>query len=64
MTRREGIIKRYKEPENKKIAEQAGTISALLSAEYENYVQLCHYCYEEPKQLNEWLNETINPIKE
>lgn len=60
MTRKEGIIKQYRE-QNGGI--YAGQIAQLLQTEYNNYTELCSFCSEQPKPMDIWLNETINPQK-
>jgi len=60
MTRKEGIIKQYAD-QNHII--KPGQIAQLLQTEYNNYTELCSFCSEQPKPIDIWLNETINPQK-
>jgi len=60
MTRKEGIIKQYAD-QNRII--KPGQIAQLLQTEYNNYTELCSFCSEQPKPMDVWLNETINPQK-
>ena len=61
MNRKEGIIKRYKKDVTTNLTSSAET--KLTKTEYNNYVELCYYCYEEPLGFDEWLNQTIKPAK-
>jgi hypothetical protein len=60
MTRKEGIIKEYTDRNNGYTSKQ---IDLLLQAEYNNYTELCSFCSEQPKPMDIWLSETINPVK-
>jgi len=61
MTRKEGIIKEY--VESKKGIVRPGQIEPLLQTEYNNYTEQCSFCSEQPKPMDVWLSETINPKK-
>ena len=61
MTRKEGIIKRANEPENAKILAIAGSVEKLMRYKYEDYRELCYECFEQPVNMETWLNQTINP---
>jgi len=60
MTRKEGIIKEYTDRNNGRMP---GQIELLLQTEYNNYTELCSFCSEQPKPMDIWLSETINPVK-
>lgn len=66
MTRREGIIKAYeklKEYEKQTNRFNIAPMEYLLETEYNNYTELCSFCSEQPKPMDIWLSETINPVK-
>lgn len=64
MIRKEGIIKRAQSPENASVLAAAkGDLNKVLDTEYQNYLELCYYCNEEPKEKNQWLYERIKPAK-
>lgn len=69
MKRKEGIIKRWKLSNKKKPASLKGKKlkdfeTQLVQAEYNNYVDLCYYCYEEPLAFTEWSEQIIKPAKQ
>lgn len=68
MKRSEGILKRWKLDNNKSPVSLKGKKlkdfeTQLIQSEYNNYTDLCYYCYEEPLPYNEWINQTIKPVK-
>ncbi len=61
MTRKEGILKAWKE--EKKLPLPAQKETQLLNFEYNQYLEACLSCYEDPLKKEIWLNQTINPAK-
>jgi len=59
MNRKQGIIKNW-QITNKS---QEQPPEEIFHQEYVNYVENCAYCYEQPMKLDDWLNQSINPLK-
>ena len=62
MKRIEGILKTHanKHGQDKTTA----NATQIVNTEYNNYVELCEFCGEQPKGFDEWIMETITPNKE
>jgi len=61
MTREDGILKVWQSKNTAKLTFERAT--RLIKTEYNNYIELCEFCGEEPKNYKQWTKETIKPLK-
>lgn len=62
MTRKEGILKNWEQKNPGKML-RAVDSEKLLAFEYNNYQELCDACYEQPVKYQNWIEQTIKPVK-